>query len=169
MRRFGGGWAMADRPDGGARHRWPAWPRRAVRQASRRPVRRARTAHVRSWCAAAGRARPDRRAAAVAAMTSSRRWKPSSRAPYSPSPGAIYPMLQMLEEADLVAFTGRRQQAALLDHRAGAGLSRRAGGRSRQDSMRRSTRRRPKSAAWRWATRFAPCAGRCTAGCEAVH
>ena len=45
---------------------------------------------------------------------------------YSPSPGAIYPMLQMMEEADLDRLRRRGQQAALFDHGAGQGVSRRA-------------------------------------------
>ena len=73
---------------------------------------------------------------------------------YSPSPGAIYPMLQMLEEADLVSsqVDGNKRLSRSPSRARPISPSRLA---SWTASMRRSTRRRPRSATLRWAMKSA--------------
>ena len=74
---------------------------------------------------------------------------------YSPSPGAIYPMLQMLEEADLVVSRGRRQQAAAIRSPSRAGPISPSTRRNSPGSMRRSTRSSTEVGGVRSATRCA--------------
>ena len=73
---------------------------------------------------------------------------------YSPSPGAIYPMLQMLEEADLVTSQATATSGCFRSPSRGGPISpsRLA---SLRRSMRRSTNLQPRSATLRWATKFA--------------
>ena len=72
---------------------------------------------------------------------------------YSPSPGAIYPMLQMLEEADLVVSEadGNKRRYAITEQ----GKAYLAGecGRAGAASTRRSTKSPPMAAKSRSATR----------------
>ena len=114
---------------------------------------RTRPAHVRPRRFAPGRARPDRRGAA-SGYDIIKALEAKFQGAYSPSPGAIYPMLQMLEEADLVSSQATATSGSSRSPSRAGPISP-----SRQASSRRSTRRSTNRRRGRqrraWATRFA--------------